>query len=638
MGASLLYLLVFSTMSLSVASETLDVTETGDTSDERNTTVQWNAYRYCPDGWTTYSGPDESSCLFPRTTHNNFYDSKSYCEVLGGALVHAATRHKYNFIRNFAKAQPEHGQNRWYSNNRNYWIGLYKGAAPEAQFHWLSIHGVMNAPKGSLPENIETRRNTFSEMCISLSNPEYLMISDSCSDNMYSICEKDMTICEPGTFGQGCEQTCHCQDEPCSLQSFDGEEVMICKNGCQRGWTGMSCDIEKPVPEVQYYCINETETQKAYAYIQIFTKGVQYRDVYSVNSSKVRVNWCPSTVVNTSRSDLTTITIPIDNVTIEQMSRAECAGQQLDEKTFTWQIVIKEKVDILLENDLKMTISCNFGVADSLLSSDKYSIQREEFRLTEKTFNPISVHDDVQLAVVRAYTRESVTEAAVGSVVYLEMRYALKKGSHLTGVSPHSCEAFSPDRKHVIQLLTERGCAATHSPVEAFKRGEENKIVTPWFYLFALDDSPTVTFQCSFHLCFTSDCHVGCAQPKRNKRDTERDEESHSITRTVRVLPSIHAKQATGDRQVEEHQQPAGPPASPPGYNMGPAIYLNPVTCSLFLIILLVFLCMYIAFIRTLRKSVYDIRREIEVRRSRDKFLHCGCVQQKDRDTVATRT
>ncbi|CAG5136365.1 unnamed protein product, partial [Candidula unifasciata] len=127
---------------------------------------------------------------------------------------------------------------------------------------------------------------------------------------------------------------------------------------------------------------------------------------------------------------------------------------------------------------------------------------------------------------------------------------------------------------------------------------------------------------------------IGCRQQGRRRRDTPgvRDEQTHTTTRTIRVLPSISAK---GDSQTEAYQ-PAHPPAAPPAYDMGPFVYVNPVTCSLFLLILLVFLCMYIAFIRTLRKSVYDIRKEIEVRRSRDKFLHCGCVQQKDRDYVAT--
>ncbi|BFY99490.1 hypothetical protein BsWGS_02531 [Bradybaena similaris] len=624
----LLYVLIFSTMSLSVASETLNETETSNTSDERNTTVDWKPFLSCPDGWYKYSSPNESSCLSIERWDRNFYRAKTNCEKLGSSLAYATTKHKLDFIFEFSGLK--------YPPNRHYWIGLYKEAGPDAQFHWLSIHGVMNATKDSLPEYFKSDNN---EKCVALSGQSLNMETIDCNSQFPSVCEIDIVSCQPWTFGKNCEKTCHCLDQPCSLHTLGETELMACRTDCQRNWVGTACDIEKPAPEIKYYCINSTETSEAYAYILIFTKGIPYRDIGGLNSSNVRVNWCQSTVVTTSSSDLTTITIPINNVSIEQMSRGECAGQQLDEKTFTWEIVIREKVSILRENDLQMTISCNFSEAETLVSSNRYSLEREVFHLTKKSFFPDSAQGDVQLDVVRGYKGESVTEANVGTAVYLEMRYALKKGSHLTGVRPHSCEAFSPDRKHVIQLLTERGCAATNSPIDAFKQEEGNKIVTPWFFLFALDDSPSVTFQCSFHLCFTSECHIGCREPTRDRRDTGhvRDEESHSVTRTVRVVPSIHAKQATGDRQVEEHQQPAGPPASPPGYNMGPAIYLNPVTCSLFLIILLVFLCMYIAFIRTLRKSVYDIRREIEVRRSRDKFLHCGCVQQKDRDTVACR-
>lgn len=50
--------------------------------------------------------------------------------------------------------------------------------------------------------------------------------------------------------------------------------------------------------------------------------------------------------------------------------------QQLDEKTFTWEIVIRERVNILRENDLQMTISCNFSEAERLISSNRYFVER----------------------------------------------------------------------------------------------------------------------------------------------------------------------------------------------------------------------------------------------------------------------
>lgn len=52
-----------------------------------------------------------------------------------------------------------------------------------------------------------------------------------------------------------------------------------------------------------------------------------------------------------------------------------------------------------------------------------------------------------------------------------------------------------------------------------------------------------------------------------------------------------------------------------------PFLYLNPITCSLFLILLTVFLILYVAFLRSLRRSIEDMKREIEAQRSRDKFL-----------------
>ncbi|CAG5136369.1 unnamed protein product [Candidula unifasciata] len=234
-------------------------------------------------------------------------------------------------------------------------------------------------------------------------------------------------------------------------------------------------------------------------------------------------------------------------------------------------MILKEKDGVLSEHDLQINIMCNFSAADSLVTSDQYSLEQETFHLSQKTFIPDSIQDDVHLQVSNAYSGESVTAAAIGSIVLLEMKYALQNG-----------DSFIHSFIHSFTVVL---CTVLKSPVKSFSREDDQKIVTPWFNLFAFEDEPSVAFQ--------------------------------------------------SDSQTGEYQQ-AHPPAAPPAYDMGPFVYVNPVTCSLFLLILLVFLCMYIAFIRTLRKSVYDIRKEIEVRRSRDKFLHCGCVQQKDKEYVAT--
>ncbi|CAG5136363.1 unnamed protein product, partial [Candidula unifasciata] len=278
--------------------------------------------------------------------------------------------------------------------------------------------------------------------------------------------------------------------------------------------------------------------------------------IYGLTSNKVRGDWCESTVINSGSSNLTTIRIPVNNVTIAQMSSGECAGQQLGVDTFTWAIVLKEFDGLLQELDVKINVTCDFSMADNLARSGEFSTGGEGNQIQEMSIIPESTHDDVLLHVIKASSGESVSEAAIGSDVILEIQYALLQGL----------------------------CQVTGSPVRSLIASGEKNIKTPFFKLFAFEGETSVTFRC--------------------------------------------------DRQTEAYQ-PARPPAAPPAYDMGPLVYVNPVTCSLFLLILLVFLCMYIAFIRTLRKSVYDIRKEIEVRRSRDKFLHCGCVQQKDKDYVA---
>ncbi|CAG5136366.1 unnamed protein product, partial [Candidula unifasciata] len=77
-----------------------------------------------------------------------------------------------------------------------------------------------------------------------------------------------------------------------------------------------------------------------------------------------------------------------------------------------------------------------------------------------------------------------------------------------------------------------------------FSSTDEKTIRTPEFRLFAFEEETSVTFRCSFDLCFSSDCAVGCRQQGRRRRDTPgvRDEQTHTTTRTIRVLPSISAK------------------------------------------------------------------------------------------------
>ncbi|BFY99493.1 hypothetical protein BsWGS_02533 [Bradybaena similaris] len=589
----------------------------------KNVSVPENTTWYCAEGWFPYQSDTQMSCLTFVAKAQRFSAAESHCQSLGGFLVYLNNNHKETYLKQLAKT----------AELGSHWVGLYKEEGYDDPFSWRVRNSSIRVNLDSLPKQV-TDYIIYKEQCGYLSGYHGQVDMDDCETELSSVCEKEVS-CRPGTFGDRCERECHCVGEPCDARLSYGPRPVTCKYGCEKNWVGDACDTVKEDPEVKYYCINAPDVD-TYVYIRIYTKGLPYRNIYGMTSHKVRGDWCNSTVIDSPSADLVTIRIPVNNDSMAQMDSGRCAGQKLDEHTFTWAIVLKENDGVLQEHDALFNIICDFRVADSLVRSGAYSIGREANQLQQQLVEPESVQQDVILHVVSAYSGQSLGEAVLGTHVVLEMKYALQPGSQLKGVHPFNCQASSPDGKHVKQLLDNNGCQVSDSPVQAFGPDSDNTTRTPWFSLFVFEGQTSVTFTCSFDLCFTSDCNVGCRQPTRHRRDTLDDkgenEVRHSTTRTIRVLPSIAAE---GDRQGEECQQPAGPPASPPGYNMGPAIYLNPVTCSLFLIILLVFLCMYIAFIRTLRKSVYDIRREIEVRRSRDKFLHCGCVQQKDRDYIA---
>ncbi|CAG5136367.1 unnamed protein product, partial [Candidula unifasciata] len=50
----------------------------------------------------------------------------------------------------------------------------------------------------------------------------------------------------------------------------------------------------------------------------------------------------------------------------------------------------------------------------------------QQNHIQEKFFNPESTHNDVLLQVIEASSNESVSEAAIGTAILLEMNYALQ--------------------------------------------------------------------------------------------------------------------------------------------------------------------------------------------------------------------
>ncbi|CAG5136364.1 unnamed protein product, partial [Candidula unifasciata] len=140
---------------------------------------------------------------------------------------------------------------------------------------------------------------------------------------------------------------------------------------------------------------------------------------------------------------------------------------QLGEDTFTWAIVLKEVDEVLQDLDVKINVTCDFSFADNLARSGEYSTGGEGNQIQEMSIIPESTHDDVLLRVIKASSGESVSEAAIGSGVMLEIQYALQQGL----------------------------CQVSASSVKSFLATETTKIKTPFFKLFTFEGETSVTFR-----------------------------------------------------------------------------------------------------------------------------------------------
>ncbi|XP_041372618.1 multiple epidermal growth factor-like domains protein 10 [Gigantopelta aegis] len=56
-------------------------------------------------------------------------------------------------------------------------------------------------------------------------------------NSIMDFCEVEIYVCDPGTFGDDCNQFCHCLDGPCNYTT--GE----CTGGCKQNWTGNTCSV-----------------------------------------------------------------------------------------------------------------------------------------------------------------------------------------------------------------------------------------------------------------------------------------------------------------------------------------------------------------------------------------------------------
>jgi hypothetical protein len=593
---------------------------------EKSTTAAKKSSHTCPDGWVTHKSAFELTCLLLDREARNYNEAREHCKSLGGHVVTFADDFdKTTYVNALGGAV----------DGLDFWVGLYMREKRRygdnlGRFQWQESNDqTVLGDWNKLPQKIKDAKDN-NVGCFYVNKSDAILKYSNCDDKRFSVCEKSIS-CQQGYFGHLCEKECHCHGEICNPSRAPGYNEISCRYGCQRNWIGDSCDKEKQYAEVRYFCVNSPEEGGKYVQIALYNKGISYSAVYGLLANKAVGTWCNSTTID-PYPDVSIIKIPIDDDSIAEMSEGKCCGEKLQDDIYSWTIAVKEYPGILLEHDVMVNVTCDFSQAKSLVSAGTYDLEGSKpHQIYETQATPDSINDDVKLRFIDPQSGQQVHEVHIGTPVVLQLQYGLKKGSVLKRVFPYNCAVSTSDGKQVRKLLDKNGCPVTASPIKPFS-DVNNALVTPLFNAFAIEGHRDVTFQCYLQLCFESYCKVGCENYDwlhRFARDTRdrKEEDQYVTTSTLRVLPRIQSPEAPGTSHNQEYQP--GPAPGTSLYEAGPFVYLNPVTCTLFLVILLVFFCMYISFLRTLRKSVYDIRKEIEVNRSRDNY---GCDQQKDKD------
>ncbi|XP_041358712.1 uncharacterized protein LOC121375362 isoform X2 [Gigantopelta aegis] len=126
------------------------------------------------------------------------------------------------------------------------------------------------------------------------------------------------------------------------------------------------------------------------------------------------------------------------------------------------------------------------------------------------------------------------------------------------------------------------------------------------------------THECSekrTYICQSQACTSlkGCSEYNaidRRRRSKINKEDIDGLSSQIRVLPSVKDEEKATSKQNNWALRA-----------QGPLLYLNPVTCSLFIILLTIFLALYVIFIKSLKKSVDQIKEDMSRQRDRTRFI-----------------
>ncbi|XP_046568954.1 uncharacterized protein LOC124277347 [Haliotis rubra] len=427
--------------------------------------------------------------------------------------------------------------------------------------------------------------------------------TQTCSEERKFICQKP-SACIKGWFGASCDMQCHCLEENCPRTTGQ------CSLGCQIGWHGSRCNHPVVTAEALFYCFN-SKVRGKYMLLRVNPKNMHYDVMGAIDGDGVGVDGCDkasftldddtgvfSRVVNiTDGVNINDGVNSTDGVSMTNGDSSRCGGIATEEGTWKWTFRVQEFSGLLSRADLDIAVKCNFNNADTL-SSDGAADVEGTVDTVVRTLD--ETREEVKLTVINPVTLEEVKKIQLGGNVMLKLAIDTKPGSGARGVSAYNCEAYTSDGMYTRQLTDKHGCAASGSPVSGV-----NASVTFPFPIFTFPGHSSINFRCQYDYCFHDE--IECVNRCRLRHRGKRSEDAipgvrKPVFTTVRILQDDEQGKAVKRLEVLPSEDT----------NRGfPLLYLNPITCSLFLFLLTVFLMLHVFFVRSLKKTVEDMKVEL---------------------------
>ncbi|XP_067678421.1 uncharacterized protein [Haliotis asinina] len=519
----------------------------------------------CQSGWERYGAGE---CIWLSDSTATFDTAEKSCLEKGGQLLTLQTEQKEQFVNNITRRK-----------GREFWIGLLTTSNYyNPQLRWKDgAHNTFRLRHSNFvgsftPNTCGYLGRAYNEW----------MNTGTCSEERQFICQKP-SACLKGWFGEKCEKQCHCLEEHCPRGS--GE----CSQGCHIGWHGPQCFQPVATPEALFYCFN-SKVRGKYMLLRINPKSMHYNVIGAIDRDGVSVDGCDKTsFILDDRGVFSRV------INVTDGDKNPCGGIVTKDGDWQWTFRVQEFPGLLSRADIDIVVKCNFSNADTLSRHDGADIDGIVDTVV-KTL--VETKEEVKLLVINPVTLEKVNKVQLGSNVILKLAIDTKPGSGARGVSAYNCEAYTSDGMYTKQLTDKYGCAASGSPVSGV-----NASVTAPFPIFTFPGHSSVNFRCQYDYCFRAEfkCINRCRFFRRRGKRSEnadpgvrkpvfttvavlQDDEQGKTVRRLEVLPSEDKSRAS------------------------PFLYLNPITCSLFLFLLTVFLMLHVFFVRSLKKTVEDMK------------------------------